>query len=180
MPYIIIAIVAVISIAIIFNGFITKRNKVKSAWSDVDIQLKKRYDLVPQLVTIVKGYTQHEKSTLKNVTELRTKAINADSIKEQGVSENQLSQGLKSIFAVSENYPDLKANKNFLQLQTALFAIENTIQMSRRYYNGSVKEFNNKLETFPNNIFAKIFHFESAPFFELKNSVERETTTVKF
>jgi LemA protein len=153
---------------------------VKSAWSDVDIQLKKRYDLVPQMVNIIKGYTKHEESTLNSLTKIRTNAIQAESIKEQEYSENKLSQGLKSIFAVSENYPDLKANQNFMQLQTELTAIEDNIQMARRYYNGSVKEFNNKLETFPNNIFAKILNFETASFFELGNSAERETKNIKF
>jgi LemA protein len=180
--YILLGIVSIIVIYLIitFNSFIHFKNKIKSAWSDIDIQLKKRHDLIPQLVKIVKGYANHEKDTLESVTEMRTEAMNSQKITDKSHTENMLSGALKTIFAVSENYPNLKADKNFLQLQTELAEVEDHIQMARRYYNGSVKQFNTKIQTFPNLLVAQVLGYKSENFFELDGDNEREVVDVKF
>ncbi|MBL7045331.1 MAG: LemA family protein, partial [Parcubacteria group bacterium] len=156
-------------------------NRTKEAWADIDVQLKRRYDLIPNLVNTVKGYASHEEGTLTKVTEMRTKAMQGGSIEERGQSENMLTGALKSIFALAENYPDLKANQNFLELQRELSDTENKIQAARRFYNGNVRDLNTGLEVFPGNIIGNIFKFKKQDFFELEESADaREPVEVKF
>jgi len=164
----------------VFNSFIRLKYRAKEAWADIEIQLKRRYDLIPNVVETVKGYVRHERGTLEKVTEARTKAMNADGLHEKAGAENMLSNTLKTLFAVSENYPDLKANANFLDLQRELADTENKIQAARRFYNGQVLELNTKIETFPSNIIARTFNFQKAEFFETKEELEREPVKVRF
>lgn len=181
--YIFIGIVVLLVLVIIgmYNGLIRSRLHVKEAWADIDVQLKRRFDLIPNLVNTIKGSTNFESSTLEKVIEARAKAMQAGTPAEHGVAENQLTGALKSIFALSESYPDLKSNQNFLALQTELSDTENKIQAARRFYNSNVVEYNMKLETFPTNIFAKMFSFVTAEFFELADgSAAREPVEVKF
>ncbi|MDB4984620.1 MAG: LemA family protein LemA protein [Patescibacteria group bacterium] len=181
--WIIIAIVALLVIWAIaaYNRFITFKNRADEALADIDVQLKRRYDLIPNLVNTVKGYASHESGTLEAVIAARNSAMQsgtATTLAEKGVAENQLSGALKSIFALSENYPDLKANQNFLSLQTELSDTENKIQAARRFYNSNVRDYNTMLTRFPSNIIANMFHFVSKDFFQLgaddaaKNPVE--------
>ena len=163
----------------LYNAVIKLKNKCNEAWADIDTQLKRRYDLIPNLVETVKGYASHESQTLEKVVQARTAAMNAQSIKEKEQAENMLSDTLKSIFALSEQYPELKANQNFLDLQKTLKEIEEHIQMSRRYYNATVRDFNTKIQTFPNNIFAKMFSFKDREFFQATDE-EKQNTKVSF
>ncbi|WP_413854586.1 LemA family protein [Candidatus Ruminimicrobium bovinum] len=158
-----------------YNRFVLLRNRVKEAWSDIEVLLKRRYDLIPNLVETVKGYAAHEKTTLEAVINARNIAMKSGnkSIAEQSKNENILSGTLKSLFALSENYPDLKANANFLELQRELVDTENKIQASRRFYNNNVLAFNTKREMFPSNIIANIFNFEKNEFFKL-DEAEKE------
>jgi LemA protein len=173
-------IVLVVFIAILyFNKFVRLKNKVKEAWSSVDVQLKRRYNVIPNLIETVKGYTSHEKEVMESLTLARTRAIEAGNVADQAAAENSISSALKSIFAVAENYPDLKANTNFLQLQEALLAVEDEIQMARRYYNAVVNDNNTALEQFPGVLFAMMFGFKTSEFFEIM-AVERENVKVKF
>lgn len=152
----------------LFNALVTLKNRVKEAWSDIEVQMKRRYNLIPNLVDTVKGYAKHEKQTLENVIKARNSAMQAQgSPAEQAKAENQLQQTLKSLFALSENYPDLKANQNFLELQRELVDTEDKIQAARRFYNGNVMKFNTKLEKFPNNFISGMFSFEKQEYFEL-------------
>ena len=178
---IIIGIVVVLLLYIIltYNGLVTLRNRVKEAWSDIDVQLKRRYDLIPNLVEVVKGYASHEKETLERVITARNVAMSANGAKEKGEAENVLSGALKNLFALSENYPDLKASTNFLELQKELTDTENKIQAARRFYNGNVKDFNTKIETFPANIIANMFNFKANDFFSIADE-EKENPQVKF
>jgi LemA protein len=164
----------------LYNSLVALKNKVKEAWADIDTQLKRRYDLIPNIVETVKGYMGHEKSTLEKVTELRTKAIQSQNFTEKAEAENMLSETLKSLFAVAENYPDLKANQNFLDLQNTLKEVEEHLQLSRRYYNGTVRDYNTKLQVFPNNLIAKQFGFTESEFFETKEEKQREAVQVSF
>lgn len=177
-----IAVVLVFVIVGIYNGLVRSRLHVKEAWADIDVQLKRRFDLIPNLVNTIKGSTNFESSTLEKVIEARAKAMQAETPKEHGEAENQLSGVLKSIFALSESYPDLKSNQNFLSLQSELADTENKIQAARRFYNSNVMEYNAKTETFPTNIFAKMFSFIQAEFFELGEgeSSARNPVEVKF
>lgn len=179
--YIVLAIAAVIVIAVIaiYNSLVQLRNKVHEGWADIETQLKRRWDLIPNLVSTVQGYAVHEKTLLENVTKARTAAMEAKSPQERGVKENMLSETLKSIFALSENYPDLKANQNFLDLQKTLAEVEEHLQMSRRYYNGTVRDLNNKIETFPSNIIANAFKFQQSAFFEAEEEA-RQNVKVDF
>jgi len=163
-----------------YNTLIKFKNRVKEAWSDIDVQLKRRYNLIPNLVETVKGYAKHEQETLAKVTEMRTLAMQGGNIAERAEHENMLTSALKSIFALSENYPDLKANQNFLELQRELTDTENKIQAARRFYNGTVRDFNTKIEQFPSNIVAGMFSFKAREFFELENDTEREPVKVDF
>lgn len=152
----------------IYNGLITLKNRAKEAWSDIQVQLKRRYDLIPNLVEVVKGYAAHESSTLQKVIEARNMAINSQSdMAQQAQAENMLTSTLKSLFAVSENYPDLKANQNFLKLQQELTETEDRLQAARKFYNTNVNQLNIEIESFPSNIIAKQFKFEKAELFKL-------------
>jgi LemA protein len=163
-----------------YNRFIRLINRAKEAWSDIDVQMKRRYDLIPNLVSIVKGYAQHESGTFEKVVLARNMAMNAKTTKEHGEAENMLSSTLKSIFALSESYPDLKANTNFLELQRELSDTENKIQASRRFYNTNVRDLNTAIETFPSNLIARIFGFTKMEFFDLDNEVAKEPVKVSF
>lgn len=183
--WIILAIVLIIIIALIsmYNGLIRLKNRVDEAWSDIDVQLKRRYDLIPNLVETVKGYASHERETLEKVVQARNSAMsmqNSSDIEGKLQAENALSSTLKSIFALSESYPDLKANQNFLELQKELADTENKIQASRRFYNGNVRDFNTKVQVFPTNIIAKQLGFSSRQFFEIEEAVQKENIEVKF
>jgi len=167
----------------IYNGLIRLKNRVDEAWSDIDVQLKRRYDLIPNLVDTVKGYAAHEQATFEKVVQARNAAMSAQATGDseaQGRAEDTLSGTLKSIFALAENYPDLKANQNFLELQRELADTENKIQASRRFYNSNVRDFNTKIEVFPNNIMAKWLKFVTRKFFEIENQEERQNIQVKF
>jgi len=175
------AIIAVVVLSIIglYNGLIRLKNKVKNAWAQIDVQLKKRFDLIPNLVDTVKGYAKHEKTVLKEITEARNMMKKASDVKGKAAAENQLSGALKTLFAVSENYPDLKASQNFLQLQEELSGMESKIAYARQFYNDMVMRFNTKIQLFPNNIFAGILHFKEEQFFKTEGK-ERENVKVKF
>lgn len=180
--WIILAVVVLVLLFTIgvYNGLIRLKNKTEEAWSDIDVQLKRRYDLIPNLIETVKGYAKHEKGTFEKVAEMRSQAMQAETPAEKAKTENMLTETLKSLFAVAENYPDLKANQNFLDLQNQLSQVEETIQQSRRYYNGNVRDFNIKIEVFPNNLFAGIMGFKKFEFFEIADSKERENVKVEF
>lgn len=179
---IILAIAALLVLWVIFafNGFVRLINRAKEAWADIDVQLKRRYDLIPNLINTVKGYAAHESSTFENVTKARSAAMNATNIEEKGKAENMLSGALKSIFALSEAYPDLKANQNFLELQKELSDTENKIQASRRFYNTNVRDLNIRIESFPNNIVASVFHFKTMEFFQLEDAIAKSPVEVRF
>jgi LemA protein len=182
--YIVIAIIVVFIIAFIlfYNHLVRLRNHAEEAWADIDVQLKRRYDLIPNLVSTVKGYAKHEQGTFEKVTAARTAAMNASAPKEKAQAENQLTGALKSLFAVSESYPDLKASQNFLQLQSELSDTENKIQAARRFYNRNVLALQNSLEAFPGNMYASTFGFSTREFFELDEaeSAAREPVSVNF
>lgn len=180
--YVIIGVIAVIVLWIIFtfNRLITLKNRVKEAWADIEVQLKRRYDLIPNLMETVKGYAAHERNVLENVTKARVIAMGAKTAKERGEAENMLSSALKSLFAVAENYPDLKASQNFLELQRELRDTEDKIQAARRFYNANVMALNTKIEVFPANIIAKIFRFRQAEFFELEEPEAKKPVKISF
>lgn len=163
-----------------YNSLITRKNRVDEAWSDIDVQLKRRYDLIPNLVEAVKGYMKHESGVFERVTEARAAAMGAKTLDEHGKAENMLTGALKTLFAVSENYPDLKASQNFLQLQDELKDAEDKIQAARRFYNGNVRDFNTAIQTFPTIIVAGIFSFGSRDFFELQEEAARNAPKVAF
>lgn len=180
--YIFLGIVFILIVYLIakYNGFVRLVNHAKEAWSDIDVQLKRRYDLIPNLVNTVKGYAVHEAGTFEKVTEARAQALEAQSLEEKDKAENVLSGTLKSLFAISENYPELKANTNFLQLQNELADTENKIQSARRFYNGNVKELNTNIEMFPANVIAKMFNFKKMEFFGLEDASQKEPVSVNF
>jgi LemA protein len=182
--YIILGAVALIVVWVIwvYNSFVRLRTRAKEAWADIEVQLKRRYDLIPNVVETVKGYASHEREVLENVTRARTQAMGAKTAKEHAKAENMLSSTLKTLFAVSENYPDLKANANFLDLQRELADTENKIQAARRFYNTNVRDLNIGVQSFPRNIIAGMFGFEKMEFFELEEGEEaaRESVKVKF
>lgn len=162
-----------------YNKLVTLRNRVKEAWADIEVQLKRRYDLIPNLVETVKGYAAHEKEVFERVTEARTRAMGAKTMKEHSESENFLSETLKTLFAVAENYPELKSSTNFLELQREIRDSEDKIQAARRFYNSNVRDLNIKIESFPDKIIASIFGFKKEEFFELERPEEKETPIVK-
>ncbi len=182
MWWIILAIVVVIIIAIIamYNSLVTMRQRVRNAWSQIDVQLQRRFDLIPNLVETVKGYMEHEADVLTRVTDLRSSWANAKTVDEKANLDNQLSESLKTIMAVAENYPDLKANQNFSELQTELTNTENKISYSRQFYNDTVTRYNIKLETFPSNVIASVFNFKSENLFEVDNQEARKNVKVDF
>ncbi|MDO8514189.1 MAG: LemA family protein [bacterium] len=182
--YILLVVVAVIALWAVwaYNRFVTLTNRVKEGWSDIEVQMKRRYDLIPNLVETVKGYAAHEAGTLQKVTEMRTRAMNATSPKDKADAENMLTGALKTLFAVAENYPNLKANENFVELQRELSDTENKIQAARRFYNGVVMELNTKLQSFPSNLIGNMFGFKQSDFFQLgaDEQAAKEPVKVKF
>ena len=180
--YIILGVIALVILWLVFayNRFVVYGIRVKEAWSDINVQLKRRYDLIPNLVETVKGYMTHERTVFEKVTEARTRAMGAGTKEEKLGAENVLTGTLKTLFAVSENYPDLKANANFLDLQRELADTENKIQAARRFYNSNVMEYNTKINTFPSNLIAGAFGFKKEEFFGLEKEEEKEPVKVKF
>ena len=164
----------------IYNSLVTLRNRCENAWSQVDVQLRRRYDLIPNLVETVKGYAKHEREVFEKVTQARSQAIGAKTVNEQGQAENMLTGALKSLFAVSENYPDLKANQNFLMLQEELAGTEGKIAYSRQFYNDNVMKFNMKQQVFPSNVIAGMFGFSLREYFEIEEPAAREPVKVSF
>ena len=182
MVWAILAIIVLLIVAIIsmYNSLVKLRQKVKNSWSQIDVQLQRRFDLIPNLVETVKGYMEHEKEVLTKVAELRTSWANAGSVKEKADLDNALSGALKTIMAVSENYPELKANQNFSELQQELQNTENKISFSRQFYNDSVTMYNTKLEVFPSNIIASMFGFKSEELFKAESEEARKNVKVDF
>ena len=182
MLWIVLIILAIIIIALIsmYNSLVTLRLRVKNAWSQIDVQLQRRFDLIPNLVETVKGYMTHESEVLTKVTDLRSSWANAKTVDQKADLDNQLSESLKTIMAVAENYPDLKANQNFSELQAELTNTENKISYSRQFYNDTVTRYNTKLEVFPSNIIASIFHFTAETLFEVDNAEARKSIKVDF
>jgi len=179
--YVVLIVVAVVVIWLIgvYNALIKLRNRTDEAWSDIDVQLKRRYDLIPNLVNTVKGYATHESGTFEKVTEARNKAMSAQGAQAKGEAENMLTNTLKSVFALAEAYPELKANQNFMKLQDELSDTENKIQASRRFYNGNVRDFNTKIQVFPNNLIANSLGFKKYEFFAA-NEEEKKNVNVQF
>lgn len=173
-------VLLVIWLAASYNGFVKLRNKTEEAYSAMDVSLKKRYDLIPNYVETVKGYARHEQSTLEAVLRARNSAVQAGSPAERMANDSALNTALKSLFAVAEAYPDLKANTNFMEMQQQLSRLEEEIAGSRRYYNGVVNKYNTKTEMFPGNILAQIFGFERKPLYEVTNAEERENQKISF
>jgi len=176
----VIIIAAVIIVVLMYNTLVQLRVRADSAWSDIDVQLKRRHDLIPNLVETVKGYAAHEKGTFENVAKFRSAAMQATGPAERAQAEGQLTQALKSLFAVAEAYPQLQANQQFQSLQNSLNEVENTLQEARRYYNAVVRDFNTKVQSFPSNIIAGMFGFQPRQFFQLDTAAERENVAVKF
>ena len=176
----VIIIAAVIIVALMYNSLVQLRVRADSAWSDIDVQLKRRHDLIPNLVETVKGYAAHEKGTFENVAKFRSMAMQATGPADRAAAEGQLTQALKSLFAVAEAYPQLQANQQFQSLQAALNEVENTLQEARRYYNAVVRDFNTKVQSFPTNVLAGMFGFQTRQFFQLDSAAERENVAVKF
>src|SRR3990172_8519640 len=173
-------IIAALWLILTYNGLVRRRYRVREAWSDIDVQLKRRYDLIPNLVETVKGYMAHERGVFEKVTEARTRALGAQNKTEKADAENILSGTLKTLFAVSENYPELKANANFLDLQRELADTENKIQAARRFYNGQVRDLNTKIQSFPSNLIAGLLRFKEMKFFETEKAEEKEPVKVEF
>jgi LemA protein len=165
----------------VYNGLVRARNEVKNAWSSIDVQLKRRHDLIPNLLETVKGYAAHERGTLDAVVKARQQAVSfTGSVEERGNVENMLTQSLRSLFAVAEAYPDLKANQNFIKLQEELSGTENKIGFARQYYNDATMRYKNRIEMFPSNVIAGIFNFQPEPFFQVEEAAERAVPQVKF
>ncbi len=182
MILIIVLVLVVVALwgAMVYNRLITLRNRTDESWSDIDVQLKRRYDLIPNLVSTVKGYAAHESGVFEKVTEARTRAMSAGTSEDKAEAENALSGTLKSLFAVAENYPDLKANENFLELQKELSDTENKIQSARRFYNANVRDFNTQIESFPVNAVAPSIGFTKYAFFELEEEAAKQPVEVSF
>lgn len=178
--YLVIVIVLGAWVMGIYNSLVRNRTLVNESWSGIDVQLKRRCDLIPNLVETVKGYAAHEKTVFEKVTEARAGAIAAGSVREKGQAENMLTQAIRSLFAVAENYPDLKASQNFQDLQKNLNEIELDIQASRRYYNGCVRDYNITIQVFPNNVIANMFNFTPRDFFEIGDEAQKEAPKVSF
>jgi LemA protein len=179
---IVIVLILIFALAGTYNGLVKLRNQVKNAWAQIDVQLKRRYDLIPNLVETVKGYAKHERETFEAVTNARNFAQQAATagVGERAKAEGELSSALSRLLAVAESYPDLKANQNFLALQEELTSTENKISFSRQFYNDSVLKYNNQTQMFPSNIIASMFGFKSNEFFEVKSEAEREAPKVSF
>ena len=180
-----IIILAIIVILILwmfgmYNGLVRMRNQVRNAWSQIDVQLKRRHDLIPNLVETARGYMKHERETLEAITKARNLAVQANGVAEQGKAEGQLNEAISRFLVVVENYPDLKASQNFLALQEELTTTENKVSFSRQFYNDQVQKFNTKIESVPTNVIANMFNFKQAEFFEIEVAAEREAPQVKF
>lgn len=171
---------AVLILAGMYNSLVQLRVRAESAWSDIDVQLKRRHDLIPNLVETVKGYAAHEKGTFENVAKFRSMAMQATTPADKAQAENQLSGALKSLFAVAESYPQLQASQEFTELQNSLNSIEDNIQNARRYYNAVVRDYNTRVQSFPANIIAGMFGFQSRQFFETDSAEDRQNVAVKF
>jgi LemA protein len=179
---ILLVIIGVVFVAAIglYNGLVILRNRCENAWSQVDVQLRRRYDLIPNLVETVKGYAKHEREVFERVTQARTSAINANTVKDQAQAENMLSGALKTLFAVAENYPELKANQNFMMLQEELAGTESKIAFARQFYNDTVMKFNQKQQVLPSNIIANMFNFKEREYFEIEEPAAKEPVKVSF
>jgi LemA protein len=175
-----ILVVIVLVVIAIYNGLVRLRNQVKNAWAQIDVQLKRRHDLIPNLLETVKGYMGHERQTLENITKARNLAAQASGVANQAQAEANLNRALGQFFLVVENYPDLKANQNFLALQEELASTENKIGFARQFYNDQTMQFNNKIQMFPSNVVAGVFSFKEAEFFEVEEAAEREAPKVSF
>lgn len=181
MYFLIILLVVVAWVVFAYNSLVSLVNRAKEAWADIEVQLKRRYDLIPNLVNTVKGYATHESSAFENITKARSAAMGAGSLNEKAGAENMLTGALKSVFAIAEAYPDLKANQNFLALQNELSDTENKIQAARRFYNANVRDLNTKIEVFPSNLLAQAFNFSKMEFFDLAdNDAAQNPVEVKF
>lgn len=180
--WVIVAIIIVGGIVLVglYNGLVKLRVQADSAWSDIDVQLKRRHDLIPNIVETVKGYAAHEKGTFENIARYRSAAMAANTPEEKAQAETQLTAAVHGLYAVAENYPQLQADQDFLSLQNTLAEIENNIQNARRYYNAVVRDFNTKVQSFPTNILAGMFGFKTRQFFEMENAADRENVAVKF
>lgn len=176
---VLIIIILIVWIVLMYNGLVSLRNRVKNAWAQIDVQLNRRADLIPNLVETVKGYAKHEKSVFENVTQARSNVMNAQTVQESQEANNQLTGALKTLFAVAENYPDLKASENFQELQSQLAETEDKIAYSRQFYNDTVMMYNNKIQMFPSSIIASQFNFIEAEFFEVEESA-RSVPKVEF
>ena len=176
-----VVVLLVLWVALSYNHFVTLTNRAKEAWADIEVQLKRRYDLIPNLVNAVKGYASHESTAFEKVTAARSAAMGAGSLADKAVAENNLAGALKSVFAIAEAYPDLKANQNFLQLQSELSDTENKIQSARRFYNGNVRDLNISIESFPGNVIANSFGFKKMDLFDLAdNDAAQQPVKVEF
>jgi LemA protein len=173
-------VLLVLYVVLTYNGLVRLRNRVEAAWAQIDVQLKRRYDLIPNLVETVKGYASHERQTLEAVTAARTASMNAQGPAQQAQAENMLSGALKSLFAVAEAYPELKANQNFLQLQEELTGTEGRISYARQFYNDTVQRLNTKIQSFPANVLAGMFGFKEREYFEIEDLATREAPKVQF
>lgn len=182
MVWIILVVVVLLVVVVVsgYNSLVSLRNKVKDQWSQIDVQLKKRADLIPNIVETVKGYAKHEKETLEGVIKARNALITASSVEEEMAANNQITGALNKLFALSEAYPELKANENFMSLQKDLKDVEEKISYARQFYNDTVMTYNNKVQMFPSNIIASLFGFKESKFFELDNEKDRETPKVSF
>lgn len=180
--WIILGAVVVVAVAVIgmYNSLVRFRNQVDNAWSQIDVQLKRRHDLIPNLVETAKGYMEHERGTFEAITEARSKAMGANNVADAGKAEGALTEALSKFMLVVENYPDLKANQNFLSLQETLTSTENKIAFARQGYNDQVLFFNNKIQVFPSNVIANTFNFKTRDFFEIEDAAEREVPKVSF
>lgn len=180
--WILVIVIAVILFGIIaiFNRLVGLKNRTDEAWSDIDVQLKRRYDLIPNLIETVKGYAKHEKELFEKVTQARTEAMKSKGLVDKAKAENQITEALKSVFAVAENYPNLKANENFVELQKEVTDTEDKIQASRRFYNANVRDLNIAIESFPSNVVAGVFGYKKRELFELEDVGERKNVEVKF
>ncbi len=180
--YIVLIVVVAIGgwIVLAYNGLVRLRIRAEEAWRDIDTQLKRRWDLIPNLVATVKGYATHEEAVFREVTEARARAVNANGPAEQAAADAGLAGALKTLFAVAENYPELKANTNFLQLQGTLETVEQEIERSRRYYNAVVRDYNTRIAVFPNNLISGLFRFQARDFYKLEDAEQRESPEVSF
>ena len=176
----IVIVILVVLVAGAYNGLVASRNRVKDQWSQIDVQLKKRADLIPNIVETVKGYAKHEKETLEDVVKARNALNTASTVEDEMKANNQITGALNKLFALSEAYPELKANENFMSLQKDLKDIEDKISYARQFYNDSVMTYNNKVQMFPTNIIANIFNFKESKFFEIENAKDKETPKVSF